>query len=121
MRTFRRTISWRSPPYTGAFSIGISIAPLIVHPDQVKPIRRRHRTAGFAITRLQCTREIVGAPSAFTDLDQRTSHRPHLVMQERARRCVDAQLVMVPFHIEAVERLHRRFRLAFGGPEGGEV
>jgi hypothetical protein len=42
-------------------------------------------------------------------------------MQERARRCVDAHLVAVPFRIQPVERLHRRFRLALSGPERGEV
>src|SRR5258708_5706715 len=117
MNAWPRPISWRSPPYTGGFLIVISI----IHPDAIEPVRRSYRTTGIAVARRQWAREIVRAPSAFADLDERTHHRPHLVMQKRARRCVDAHLVAVPFHIQPVERLHRRFRLTLGGPERGEV
>src|SRR5260370_24900541 len=117
MNAWPRPISWRSPPYTGGFSIAISI----IHPDQIEPVRRRYRTTGIAVARRQCAREIVRAPSAFADLDQRAHHRAHLVMPERARRCVDASLVAVPLYDQRVKRVYRRFRLALGGKECGEV
>jgi hypothetical protein len=44
-----------------------------------------------------------------------------LVVQKRARRGVDPHFLAVPLDVKAIERLHRRFRLAFGGAEGGEV
>src|SRR5260370_23337380 len=87
MNAWPRPISWRSPPYTGGFLIAISI----IHPDEIEPVRRSDRTTGIAVARRQCAREIVRAPAAFADLDQRAHHRPHLVMQERARRCVRSE------------------------------
>src|SRR5260370_25216276 len=107
MNAWPRPISWRSPPYTGGFLIAISI----IHPDEIEPVRRSYRTTGIAVARRQCAREIVRAPSAFADLDERTHHRPHLVRQQRARPCVDAHLGAVPFHIQPAERLPRRVRL----------
>ena len=43
------------------------------------------------------------------------------MVQERARRGVDAHLVAVARHVEPIERLHRRLRLAFGDAEGREI
>src|SRR5258707_277093 len=43
------------------------------------------------------------------------------MVQERARRYVDVNLLAAPIDVEAVERLDRRFGLALGGTEGGEV
>jgi hypothetical protein len=43
------------------------------------------------------------------------------VVQERARGGVDAHLLADPLDVKAVEGAHRAVRLAFGGPEGGEV
>ena len=43
------------------------------------------------------------------------------MMQERARRRVDIDLVGGAADRELVERLDRRFRLALGGAEGGEI
>ena len=86
-----------------------------------KPVRRRDRAAGGAVARLQRRRKILGAPAALAHQSQRADHRAHLVMQERARRRGDADLVAFALHIQAIERLHRRFGLAFGGAERGEV
>jgi hypothetical protein len=43
------------------------------------------------------------------------------VVQERACGGVDAHLLADPLDVEAVEGAHRAVRLAFGGPESGEV
>ena len=43
------------------------------------------------------------------------------MMQERARGGVHLHLLAGARHVEPVERLHRRFGLAFGGAEGREV
>ena len=97
------------------------VSSLIIHPHQIKPLRRRDRAAGGAVARGECCGEIVGAPAAFADPDQRAHHRAHLAVQERARGCHDADVVAVRDDVELVQRLLRRFRLAFGVAEGGEI
>jgi hypothetical protein len=42
-------------------------------------------------------------------------------VQERPGRCVDGNLVALSRHIEPVERLDRRLRLALGRAEGCEI
>src|SRR5260370_27607694 len=103
MNAWPRPISWRSPPYTGGFLIAISI----IHPDEIEPVRRSYRTTGIAVARRQCAREIVRAPSAFADLDERTHHPPPLVMHKPARRYLAPHPPPLPSHLPPPARLHR--------------
>src|SRR5215216_7620953 len=87
---------------------------LILHPHQIQSVRRRYRAAGGAAAGGECGGEVIGAPAAFADPHQRTHHRTHLAVQERTRGSEDRNRIAVPDHVELVERLLRRFRLAFG-------
>src|SRR5580704_7585634 len=93
----------------------------IVHPHQIKPMRRRDLAAGGAVVGIERRDEVVGAPFAFADMHERADHRAHLVLQERARRRGDAYLVAVTRDVELIQRLHWQLRLALGGPERREV
>src|SRR5580692_49515 len=84
-------------------------------------MRWRDLAASRAVAGGEGGGEIVSAPFAFADMDQRADHRAHLVLQERARGRGDADVVAVACDVETVERLHRRFGLALGGTEGGEI
>ncbi len=94
---------------------------IVLHPHQIKPLRRGDLAAARAVAGGECGGEILGAPFALADMHQRADHRAHLMVQERARRGGDVHLVAVALNVEAIEALHRRFRLALGGAEGGEV
>src|SRR5580692_9695273 len=84
-------------------------------------MRWRDLAASRAVARGEGCGQIVGAPFAFADMDQRADHRAHLVLQERSRRRGDAHGVAVACDVEAVECLYRRFRLTLGGTERREV
>ena len=84
-------------------------------------MRRRDLAAGGAVAGGERRGKIVGAPFALADMDERADHRAHLMVQERARGRRDAHFVAVARDVEQVEGFHRRFGLAFGGAEGGEV
>ena len=67
-------------------------SPLVIHANQIEPIRRRHRPAFAAIARRKRPAHIIGAPFADTHHLQRPHHRAHLMMQKRARRGRDRDL-----------------------------
>jgi hypothetical protein len=60
-------------------------------------------------------------PLAFADQLQAADHRAHLVVQERAGRRLDDDLVGIARHIQPIERTQRRIGLALGGAEGREI
>ena len=62
-------------------------------------------TAGCTIARGEHCREVVGAPLAFADMNERTDHRTHLVLQKRTRRGADADLVAIARHVEKARLL----------------
>ena len=77
--------------------------------------------AARAVARCECRRKIASAPFAFADVNERTDHRAHLMMQEGARHCGDIQFFAAAGDVEAFERFHRRFCLAFRGAERCEI
>ena len=54
--------------------------PLVLHPHQIKPVRRRNLAAGGAVAGGECRTEIVRTPLALADVHERADHRAHLVM-----------------------------------------
>ena len=96
-------------------------ARLILHPHQIQSVRRCDGAAGGAVAGGECGGEVVGAPAAFADPDQRAHHRAYLAVQERARGSQDRNRVALSDDIELVERLLRRFRLAFGIAKRREI
>src|ERR1700732_2500027 len=111
--THRRTLFRRIAPRRGDRSV--------IDSHQIQPLWWGDLTARGAVARGERRGEIIGAPLAFPDVHQRTSHRAHLVLQERTRRGADTDLFASARDIEAIERLYRRFGLALGRAEGGEV
>ena len=95
--------------------------PIIVHPNEIEAVRGRHRTAAAAVGRLERRLERLRAPAPRPDLDQRSHHRAHLAMQERARARFEHDLVAVAPDVEPVEGADRRFRLALQIAEGREI
>src|SRR5476651_982526 len=95
--------------------------PSILHPHQIKPVRRRDRPALGTIPRGECMAKIFGAPFPLADQHERAHDRAHLMMKERARLCNDADFVAAARHIKPVKRFHRRLSLAFGRAEGREI
>ena len=93
----------------------------ILYAHEIEPAGRSDRAAGGAVAGLQRGGEIAGAPLAIADQLERAHHRAHLVVQERARPRLDADLLAADGHVEAVERLDRRLGLAAGGTERREV
>src|SRR6185503_7374720 len=112
--------SWKrtsaSPPFDALIG-----GRRIVDAHQIETARRSDGAAGGAVAGLERGREIVGAPLALADELERAHHRAHLVVQERARRGGDVDLLAAGRDLQAVERLDRRFGLAAGGAKGGEV
>src|ERR1019366_1511926 len=103
---------------------GISGGPAtasIIHLHQIESLRRRHGGAGGSVARVAPGREVVHAPAALAHEHQRADHRAHLRMQERARAGRDPHLRAGAHHIEPIERLDRRFALAFHLPESRET
>src|SRR6185437_13345608 len=96
-------------------------AASILHPHQIKSVWRRDLAAAGAVASLESRFEIGRAPFAFADRDERADHRADLVVKERARRGFDPDFFAIAQNGEAIERLHRRLGLAFGGTEGGEI
>src|SRR5690606_9123436 len=90
----------------------------IIDADEVKPVRRGHRTAGGARARRKRSAEILGAPLALADEGERADHRAHLVVKEGARAGVHPDLLAGTRDVQTIEGLHRRFRLTLGGAEG---
>ena len=60
-------------------------------------------------------------PFAVTDQFQRADHRAHLRVEETAGAGADHDHLALAADIESVKRLFRRFRLAFGRAERGEI
>ncbi len=58
----------------------------ILYSYQIKPLRRGDLATTSAIAGGECGGEIVDAPFALADVNQRADHRAHLMVQERARR-----------------------------------
>jgi hypothetical protein len=52
----------------------------IIHPDQIKPVRRRDLAARRPIARGKRGGKIVGAPFALADMYEGAYHRAHLVL-----------------------------------------
>ena len=77
--------------------------------------------AGGAIARGERRGKVVGGPLALADMHQRANHGAHLVLEERTRRCGDADLLTGARDIEAIERLDRRLGLALGGAKRREI
>ena len=80
----------------------------------VGPAARRSCAARAAATSSARQRP---SPTSFSD----AHHVAHLVMQEGARRGMDADLLALALDLEPVQRLHRRGRLADRGAEAGEI
>src|SRR5689334_15457137 len=101
--------------------VGNRSARRVNHLDEIKPVGRRGRAAGAAVARGERLGDARGAPFAGADQLQRADHVAHLMVQERAGARLDDDLVAGARDVEAVERLYRRFRLAHGVAEAGEV
>src|SRR5690606_35219160 len=56
-----------------------------------------------------------------TDQRKAADHRPHLMMEERPRRCEYADPLAVPGHVEPVERTQWAVGLTMRRTEGGEI
>src|SRR6266849_5360757 len=89
--------------------------------DEIEPFRRRGRPAGAPVARGERLGDMGDAPFARADELQRPDHVAHLVVQEGAGASLDDNLVAIARDREAVERLHRRLRLAQRIAEAGEV
>ena len=107
--------------FVGTAMRGLSRLVRIIDADQVEARRRGHRAAALAVSRVERRTHILHRPAPGTDPLQRSRHRAHLMVQERAGGGIDADLVADPLHIEPVERADRAVGLAFGRPERGEV
>src|SRR5271169_743603 len=84
----------------------------IAYLDQVEALGRGGRTAGATVAGGKCCGDIIGPPAAESDQLQGARHVAHLAMQERTRPRLDPNLVAAAGHLERVERLQRRVRLA---------
>src|SRR5262249_28961058 len=91
------------------------------HFDQIEPLGGRGRTAGAAVARRQGRPHRRDAPLAFPPPLQRAHPVSHLMVEERARAGLQVNLLSQSRDLEAVERLHRRFRLAERIAKAGEI
>ena len=60
-----------------------------------------------AVTLAKCHRDVSGRPPALAHEGERTDHRAHLAVQERARRGEHLDVVRAPLHVKLVKRLDR--------------
>ena len=89
--------------------------------DEIQPLRRCIEAEFGTVPCFKCPANIVRLPLTSPDERQAPDHRPHLVMKEASSSGTDVDFVADPFDSQAVERLHRTFRLAMHRPERREV
>ena len=80
--------------------------------NQIKPFGWGGRAAGAAVAGRECAGDIVGPPASEPDQFERAGHIADLVMQERARPCLDMDLLADSTELEPIQGLDRRFCLA---------
>ncbi len=92
---------------------------------QIQALRRADRATSSAILGLQGCGHILRRPRTCADTFQRADKAAHLVVKERTRPEIEAELLTIgnvhDFHARLIKRFHRAVCLTHGRSEGGEI